>query len=318
MIPVRRYAGRWGAYVTGGIAILAFLAIAGWFSYPRYPNPPSRDTSRAPNHAYKAGGSGCRPDRLRLIREATKAAHERDRCDEAEQEEERNQESANETRYLSDITEQTLSVARYQGWAFYWQALATVAAFIAASIAAVFAGQAATAANRTFRHQRWTTEREMRPYIFVYEFYLVKSPKLNSPHKIDVSHNVKRPLKRTVYGEWKNSGNTPAKNISLSVRAALFRKGDQIPINDFGPFTFKGPIEPKGFFGHEIEVESWAEHYDMRKILSVGRHEIHVWGKVIYEDEFGKGRWTTFHFYTGGDMGYDRDLNAIEPGNDYR
>lgn len=148
MVHTRSHARHWGAYIAAGIGLLVVLALVGWALHPRYPDIASRSTADAPRHDYTAGGDSCRPDRLRLLPDNSYGSSERARCAEAEEEKQRIQDATSETRYASDISKQALLVAEYQGWTFFWQALAAIGALLAASIAALYAKRAVDETRR--------------------------------------------------------------------------------------------------------------------------------------------------------------------------
>ena len=254
MVPLRRHASNRGAYAAFGIAAVIVVAVGGWLSYPRYPDVPTRDGSRAPDHAYAAGGEGCAPDRLRAITSKAKAASESARCTDAEHEEQRNEEAASEARYSSDLAKQAVSVAEYQGWVFWGQALATAAAFIAAVTAAWAAYRAFRAAEGTLTHAQEVAEAELRPYVFPGE---VVWHYLNTPGNPDdiMSWRMSTPFR--------NSGKTPAKRVVINSNDKVFSL-DGVPKD----FSF-----PDGDTTYALGSIGPAQSITHRKVMPVAEFE---------------------------------------------
>jgi hypothetical protein len=320
MVAIRRNARRWRTYFAFGIIIAGLVGSAVIW---RLLDPPSLAVPvyQSANQAatnYIAGGRRCDPSKIAAISSAHRRSTEADYCAQAKEQDRLQQANLTQGIRSARAAEQGVSVNQAQVRVGAVQAVLLWCAFLAAVSAGEAAIRAARAADKTIGHQQWVTERELRPYVFVYEAFLSRKKKPKSPYVVADANVEKRIFTRKVYCYWKNSGSTPAKNVKIAARAAIFRNGSEIPLNEVGEFKFMGPIEPRGFLGDEIKVDGWEErHTDIRNILRRGRHEIHLWGKVMYDDEFRNDRWTTFHFYTGGDMAYDRDLNTAKTGNDY-
>jgi hypothetical protein len=288
MVANGRDARRWGAYAALGIAILAVLGSATWLFHPRYPDVPSRDRAHAPQHAYQAGGEGCRPDRLRLLPNTAKANGERTRCAEAAQNEQRAQEAVSEARYASDIAKQALLVSEYQGWAFFWQALAAIAALIAAGVAAYFAMRAVRAADKTLEHARASSERELRAYVY--------------PESVRIKRTS--PGKWEIYFRFKNFGSTPAHKVDAVWGAEVVKSNGEEPRDDI---DFDGA----SLFGSLAPTDSVWFHLDVKGTvnltsLSRGKQAIVFAGKINYENVFIEDQLTGFNhtwfrYYVGGD-----------------
>jgi hypothetical protein len=128
-----------------------------------------------------------------------------------------------EARYGSDIAKRALAVSEYQSWAFWWQALAATAAFLAAGIAAWFAKLAAEemkksadAAVKTLRNER---------------AWLLPGPRLNAVHMGEnVRWNGKPFSGERIDIPIANFGKTPAIDVVLFAEQAII--------------DVDGPIEP--------------------------------------------------------------------------
>ncbi len=112
---------------------------------PPRPEMPARGLQRAPDSSYQAGGEGCRPDRLADL---PPNGADRQRCAEAEHQEQQSRERLDQGNRAADAVEQTARTGHYQAWIGFWQAIGMAGAFGAASIAAVYARRAAGQTKR--------------------------------------------------------------------------------------------------------------------------------------------------------------------------
>jgi hypothetical protein len=108
-----------------------------------------------------------------------------------------------------------LGVSRYQGWAFFWQALATGAAFIAASFAAWAAYRAFQSAEDTLEHAR-DSRAEARSGERAW--VLPESPAIGI--------NFLPPMHFEISIVWKNCGRTPAIDFRFSPGGLVYYEYD--------------------------------------------------------------------------------------------
>jgi len=199
-----------------------------------------------------------------------------------------------------------------------WTLCAAIWAGFAARDAAKAANDSVGKADETLRHARETNERELRAYVFVHltELETRKIKKAN-PFVGSPTVTVRIPTGRVSYS-YENTGKTPAKNVSVAARAILVKTGDPVDVTAVGDLKLIGPLGPKSVFSRQLDIENAPLHpSQIKSDTEDGSHEIHLFGRIEYETEFAKDRWTTFHCYIGGSIGYDRTLHAVEPGNDY-
>jgi hypothetical protein len=286
MVPLRQYRRRWSKHAALGVTACIVTALLVLWSYPKYPDVPNRHDSRAPQHSYQAGGDGCSPDRIAKLAKGVNAARERANCANAEQEEQRAQEAASEARYQSDVAKQTLEVARYQGWVFWWQATAATGAFAAAIFAVLFAKQAAFAADKTLEQSRISTEVELRSYIYP-EFVNIKCRNF-----VDWS----------IYIKIKNFGNAPAHDVNVRWGTSYEQWLDGGPTSWPGHTELDrfGSLPPTDYVHFEFDVPNGVNP----TALTEGTHAICIDGVISYRTVFAQPaerQVTLFRFYFGGD-----------------
>jgi hypothetical protein len=49
----------------------------------------------------------------------------------------------------------------------------------------------------------------------------------------------------------------------------------------------------------------------------MGGKELHLFGRIEYDTDFAKKKWTTFHAYVGGDVPWGLDMHTAKTGNDF-
>lgn len=281
MSAVRGHARRVRSYLALGISIVG-LASLGYYLAPRYPDQPTRHAAQAPAHTYRPGGTGCDPRELVSIGKKVRRASEQARCAEADQEEQRAQDGLSEARYASDIAKQALATAEYQGWAFWCQALAAAAAFLAACFAGWAAYRAFRAAEATLSHAQEVAEAELRPYVFLGEvaWHYMNDPK-----------NIKKVSNWRISLIWKNSGQTPAKRVFSVSSYQVFELSG--PPDDFGfPDLFAsqlvGSIGPGQTLIHrrELPVADFEAAYRNKKRLF-------LWAWIEYDGPSAQKRFRT-------------------------
>ncbi|UTP40180.1 hypothetical protein M9M90_03115 [Phenylobacterium sp. LH3H17] len=140
---------RWGYVITaGGLAALFGVWLTWWYSLPQQPRIARYEASQGPERGYKLGGAACDPKRLNAL-PPEKAPSERDRCAQIREDHRVQQAVLFQAVRANDLSEGNLRVAHQQARIAFAQTIATVLAFIAASVAAVFAGLAVYHSKRS-------------------------------------------------------------------------------------------------------------------------------------------------------------------------
>jgi hypothetical protein len=198
--------------------------------------------------------------------------------------------------------------------------LATVRSNIVARRAAKAAENAVGKSDEILKHSEKSSERELRAYVFVHrtDMEREKKTRLNVPGS-SVPITTKQLTGRVSYS-YENTGKTPAKNVQVAARAAWIKSGETLDITNVGSFRLIGPLGPEARFSDDLIPEGPTfPPSHIEGVANDQTHELHLWGRINYHDEFSRERrWTTFHCYIGGAVGYDKTLHAVEPGNDYR
>jgi hypothetical protein len=179
--------------------------------------------------------------------------------------------------------------------------------------------RAATAGEKTIERMDKTAAHQLRAYVFVHRTALELTKKAQSAGTIGGLFPIPRyPTGRVSYA-YENTGQTPAKNVRVAVRARWVATGTHVDVSDVGPLRLIGPLGPKSIFTGELDIENSPDNAAfIRAMTEDGARELHLFGRIEYSSEFAENCWTTFHCAIGGAIGYDRILHAIEPGNDYR
>ncbi len=149
-------------------------------------------------------------------------------------------------------------------------------------------------ARRSLDQARATSAHELRAYVFVY--YTRVKPK-ESSDKSD----------RFVRFKYANSGKTPAKNVRVSARAIQVAAGSAVNLTNLPEASLMGPLGPEDERSRDVDIEV--------RNGSEGA-ETHLYGRIDYEDEFSRERWTTFHTWSDHTTG--KTMHTAKDGNDYR
>jgi hypothetical protein len=160
------------------------------------------------------------------------------------------------------------------------------------------AQRSADVAHDLLSHERQSTQHQLRAYVFVTVTRL-KDNDSASDMQIWVRLN------------YANSGKTPAKNVRIQARAIQLHRGTDIDLSDAGPVQPIGPLGPgdERMMDIDIEVQTGPS--------SDEQWEIHLFGRIDYDDEFADGRWTTFHAWLDRTL-KGKTLRTHQTGNDYR
>ncbi len=197
---------------------------------------------------------------------------------------------------------------------------ALVVSLIFTGWAALAAAQAARAATNANTHSERMAEHELRPYIFMksidfeFEEHFVPEFARNLNKGKPTYEN---PTGQVTY-EYTNSGKTPAKFVKISARAAIIHKNARFDHADFGTLKDIGPLGPGDDMNGTIVIENTQGiGPDIKKMVEKQEFQIHICGRIEYTDEWKGERWTTFHSYVGGAVGWHNSLVTHPEGNDY-
>lgn len=180
-----------------------------WFVSPQEPSVALHVAIQGPERDYQPGGTGCDPNQLNALLPEQGSA-ERDRCAQAHEDHRVQQAEITQAVRANDLAEGNLRLAAQQARIAFVQTLATVLAFIAAAVAAVFAGLAvyhskrsADADNAALAETRDTANRQLRPYLSF------TTDRQESPAPI--------PYDGETIVRLRNFGQTPARDIRLNI-----------------------------------------------------------------------------------------------------
>ncbi len=307
MVPVRRHARHRSAYLAAGLTfvVLAVVSDANGQQHRQ------TEESPAASHADLSAASRPRTNVYQPTCNAPQTREDAEFC---------------QGRKGLEAAKESADWTRGQAWAaivgiviISITLLFTKRAADTAFKAAGAARDAVTKADETLEHTRRTSERELRAYVFVHETEIeTRKSKKKNPFVGSPTVTVRTPTGRVCYS-YENTGKTPAKNVRVAARAAWITTGAALDITEVGPLRLIGPLGPKATFGDDLIPEGPTfPPSHVEGVANDGRHELHLWGRIEYDDAFSQERrWTTFHCYIGGAVGYDRSMHAVEPGNDY-
>jgi hypothetical protein len=179
---------------------------------------------------------------------------------------------------------------------------------------------------RSLEHERTRAESELRAYVFLQRTELERRrSKIFSDKTFEWSEGRDATTGRISFG-YRNSGKTPAKNVRVAAKAIMIDRDETFDFLDIGELRPIGPIGPNDSLDGDIQImvnndgtiEKVLHGRDLEVHVRDGK-EIHLFGRIEYDDEFATGRWTTFHRYVGGDVGWDPEwvLHAAKDGSDY-
>ena len=159
--------------------------------------------------------------------------------------------------------------------------------------------------RRTIAHARRSAEHQLRAYVFVHDIQMEMT-----------ANKAPKPTGRVSF-DYRNSGQTPAKDVRIAAHVIRIPRGNQFDFRQWGEFKTMGAIGPGDERGDDMFPLDWGDQYDPRIITEDGSWEIHLFGRIEYADEFSNNRLTEFHSYIGGDAGWDETLHTYKEGNDY-
>jgi hypothetical protein len=173
-------------------------------------------------------------------------------------------------------------------------------------------------AETGLKDSRERGEAETRAYVFVHRIVLKLTKKGKTVGVTGQPGRLPRFPTGQISFTYENTGRTPAKNVRLGARAVLVPTGQPIDVAQVGPLGPIGPLGPKSVFSRDIPIENCPQNATLiENMTRNGSHQLHFIGRIEYDTIFSENRFTSFHCAIGGPIGYDRDLHAWEPGNDY-
>jgi len=114
----------------------------------------------------------------------------------------------------------------------------------------------------------------------------------------------------------KNSGNTPAKNVTHWARLGFstFPNIEQTPERDRSQMMPPGAVAPGGKIILSTGIDRPLNDPTM-SVLENGTHAIYLVGAIRYEDAFGKERETDFHLFCTRGMVAEGTMASFHIGN---
>ena len=174
-------------------------------------------------------------------------------------------------------------------------------------------GVAARNSAQANAHARDRANAELRAYVFVYLTEIERETQrflsAQGPAKRKVTSG------RVSY-RYRNTGKTPARNVRVAARAIIIATGERLDLATFGEMRPVGPMGPKDSLGDDVPIDGLIHGQDAQAHVKDGK-EIHLFGRIEYDTDFAKDRWTTFHSYVGGDVAWERTLHTAKTGNDF-
>jgi hypothetical protein len=293
--------GPFAALVVVAVAVTAVLAAWAWFHVsPRNPDLAAYQDTGGPQQDYWPGDAGCEPKQLNSL-PPKDAASERERCALAAKNHYEDEAALKEAARSNELAEEGLRLSAQQARAAFVQTIATVLAFGAAILAAVFAGFAAWHAKRSAdadnlalaetRESSSFSKAVTQPYLYVIidesnaSYCLVD--KVFQPHHRTLVH---------VVFSLKNYGKTPAIIRDISAETYISRPG----LNA----TFK----TRNFFPNEVmlgdsaitksflcECDELLSDDDIDQI-KIGESMLYFAGSIDFTDIHGVGRTVFFRW----------------------
>jgi hypothetical protein len=168
------------------------------------------------------------------------------------------------------------------------------------------AWKASKNAEAALAHTVKMSEHELRAYVFL------KEAKMGLQKGAAISSNGK------VTYQYHNFGRTPAKSVRVAARAIWDAQGAVIDEENLGAFREVGPLAPDDELDDDIAIEGAPQAGDIVCAITQGGCAVHLIGCIKYSDQWSGNRETSFHFYVGGDAGWDEFMHAAINGNDYK
>jgi hypothetical protein len=202
-----------------------------WQLQPRQPELPRYQYTQPGKTDYQPGGRACEPSILAAIRERRQAARERERCaEEAEKHRLQSDDLVQQTR-AADAAQAQVGLAFYQNRLLLFGTIGGWLTLVAAAAAAIYARDAARAANKSLDHAKSVADDELRPWV---KIAVQPEWALNDRGRLTISLEV----------TLTNLGRTPAQNVRVGCKTLTF------------PAINTGDL-PDGLLVPESSMHSW-------------------------------------------------------------
>jgi hypothetical protein len=102
---------------------------------------------------------------------------------------------------------------------------------------------------------------------------------------------------------FRNSGKTPAKQVSLRMQFNPVRQGQALKFTYSEPISSKGFVPPNGTFSSAELSPSGGDPVRESEIelIKTGKLRAYLYGVVTYEDIFNRSHWMRFCYFIGAD-----------------
>lgn len=186
-------------------------------------------------------------------------------------------------------------------WLLDWDSDRTIALF---TVFLFFATYLLWRATRDLvRGAEKTAERQLRAYVLVEKVTIIDFAKNKQPR---------------IHAVMRNTGQTPAFKLHFAANATL------LPYPATSPFVFNWPskriysvIGPGAATTITIAPRLVLTEQDIADVLEK-RTAIYVYGRIEYEDAFGRDQWSEFRVIHGGNLGPSANdlMQDCDEGND--
>lgn len=166
-------------------------------------------------------------------------------------------------------------------------------------------------AQEGMRQTEKRDQQELRPYVFLASAKFTQVKTGPSGSKLKTNGKITYVID--------NRGKTPARQLSVAVRAFSIPSGGTPNLSRYGTPYDMGPLGPEQEISDDVAIEdiNTSEAENMRNFVDKSNQQIHIVGKIEYKDQLDELRWTTFHCYIGGDVAWEEELHTAQTGNDF-
>jgi len=281
--------------LASAAAVIATACLTSWawvYVSPWDPNFSAHELDSRQQHNYWPGGADCDPKQLDAL-PAQKAPSERKRCAVAVQDEHENQAALNQAVRANELAKQGLRISAQQARAAFIQTIATVLAFGAAALAAVFAGFAAWHAKRSADADN-DALKEIRAIERPFPYAAIDFDTVKDALKFAVDAPDTDSTRAIVSFCIKNYGKTPAIILNVAAEVAVQRttpyardRRDDFPVSEtvIGPGDESKPMNCK-----MSEFITCEDHFAMQR----GESRLLFTGWITYRDIRGESDTTPF------------------------
>lgn len=215
----------WG--LVAALLAAAIVTPSLWFQLqPREPDLPAYEYVERHAYGYYPGGRSCQPEVLTTIRDGRKAAAERERCSEEAENHRLQSEDLIQQARAANAAEAEARTSYELAWMGLYGTIGGFLTLIAAGGAALYAREAARAANKSLAHNRVTSQAELRPWLeleVAAEIFALNEKQGSLEYRLKVT----------------NIGKTPAIEVYREARLFSFGPQQEIDIPAFFEVEFK-------------------------------------------------------------------------------